>query len=149
VRFLLFHHYVNNHKVWRPKAIFTTNRDGLENPEELKALIEEALDADKAEEIETIDLRGHTAMADFMIVASGRSSRQVSALADRLHDRLRARGLKDIRIEGKAEGNWVIVDAGDIIVHLFRPEVRDFYDIEKMWNSPAFTEKAESAQKRL
>lgn len=71
-----------------------------------------------------------------MIVATGRSSRQVAALASRLEERLRARGLKNVRIEGMAEGNWVIVDAGDIVVHLFRPEVREFYGIEKMWRSP-------------
>ncbi len=111
---------------------------GQERPEQLKTLIEQSLDADKAEEIEIIDLRGQTALADYMIVASGRSSRQVVALAQKLEDRLKSRGFKHIRTEGTDQGNWVIVDAGDVIVHLFRPEVREFYNIEKMWNLPAF-----------
>lgn len=72
-------------------------------------------------------------MADYIIVASGRSSRQVSALADKLRDRLKASGHQNVQIEGKDQCNWVILDAGDIIVHLFKPEVREFYNIEKMW----------------
>lgn len=95
----------------------------------------ESLDADKAEDIETIDLRGQTAIADYMIVASGRSSRQVGALAEKLQDRLKAMGYKDVRIEGREQCNWVIVDAGDVVIHLFRPEVREFYNIEKMWRA--------------
>ena len=87
-------------------------------------------------DIETIDLKDQSALADYMIVASGTSSRQVIALADKLRDRLSGYGYKDIRVEGQNDGNWVIVDAGDIIIHLFRPEVRDFYQIEKMWRVP-------------
>jgi ribosome-associated protein len=98
--------------------------------------VETSLDADKAERITTIDLRGQSALADFMVIASGRSSRQVSALAEKLRDRLKARGVRDIRIEGVDKGDWAIVDAGDIIVHIFRPEVRDYYDLEKMWQTP-------------
>lgn len=71
-----------------------------------------------------------------MIVASGRSSRQVGALAEKLRDRLKGCGLTDVRLEGMENCNWVVVDAGDIIVHLFKPEVREFYNIEKMWNTP-------------
>lgn len=116
-------------------AILRTYTTGPNSPEALKALILESLDADKAEEIETIDLTGQTAIADYMIVASGRSSRQVGALAEKLQDRLKAKGYKDVRIEGREQCNWVIVDAGDVIVHLFRPEVRAFYNIEKMWRA--------------
>lgn len=104
------------------------------SPEKIRTLIEQSLDADKAEDINTIDLRGQTSIADYMIVASGRSSRQVGALAEKLCDRLKASGLKNVRIEGKSTCDWVIVDAGDVIIHLFRPEVRDFYNIEKMWS---------------
>lgn len=93
----------------------------------------ETLDSDKAEDIELIDLKNQSALADYMIVASGRSSRQVVALAERLKEKLHLNGLETIRTEGTAQGNWVVVDAGDIIVHLFRPEVREFYNIEKMW----------------
>lgn len=106
---------------------------GQKTPEALKALIIESLDADKAEEIDTIDLKGQTALADYMIIASGRSSRQVGALAERLQERIKAHGFGDAKIEGRETCNWVIVDAGDIIVHLFRPEVRAYYNLEGMW----------------
>ena len=85
-------------------------------------------------DIEVIDIKGQSAIADYIIVASGTSTTQVKGLADRLKDRLNGRGYKHIRIEGAAQGDWVIVDAGDIVVHLFRPEVREFYNIEKMWS---------------
>lgn len=108
------------------------------SPETLKSLIEQSLDADKAEQIETIDLRGQTDFADFMIVASGTSTRHVAALAEKIQERLKARGYGDVRIEGRELCNWVVVDAGDVVVHIFRPEVREYYNIEKMWrNGPA------------
>lgn len=96
-------------------------------------MIEESLDLDKAQDIKTIDLKGQTSIADYMIVASGTSTRQVAALAEKIRDRLKAKGLEYVRIEGMEQCNWVVLDAGDVIVHLFRPEVRDFYNIEKMW----------------
>ena len=98
-----------------------------------KDLIVQSLDADKAEDIKIIDLQSQSAIADYMIVATGTSSRHVSALASKLKDRLEARGIKGIKIEGLAQSDWVAFDAGDIIVHLFREEVREFYNIEKMW----------------
>lgn len=78
-----------------------------------------------------------SALADYIIVASGTSSTQIKSMANKLKDRLNVRGIKDIRIEGASQGDWVVLDMGDIVVHLFRPEVRDFYNIEKMWNMPA------------
>lgn len=116
--------------------ILTSPNDSFKSPEQMKAFIQRSLDADKAENIEVIDLRNQSAIADYMIVATGRSSRQVSALADKLRNRLNSRGVKQVRIEGADQGNWVVVDAGDIIIHLFRPEVREFYNIEKMWRAP-------------
>lgn len=113
-----------------------THASSVTDTLEMKTLIEESLDNDKAENIETIDLRGQTAIADFMIVCTGRSSRQVAALADHIKEKLTAQGLKGIRIEGADQADWVIVDAGDVIVHIFRPEVREFYNIEKMWRMP-------------
>ncbi len=105
-------------------------------PQILKDLIEQSLDADKALDITVIDLKGQSSgLADYMIVASGTSSRHVNALASKLKDRLLARGVKGINTEGMAQSDWVVLDAGDIIVHLFRPEVRDFYNIEKMWGA--------------
>ena len=102
----------------------------------MKALVESSLDADKALNITTIALDDTTALADFMIVASGSSSRHVVAMAEKLKDRLSVRGHKGMRIEGAESGDWVVLDIGDIIVHLFRPEVRAFYNIEKMWAQP-------------
>lgn len=91
------------------------------------------MDADKATNITTIDLSEHSPLADYMIIASGTSSRHVGALAQKLRDKLEMNGVKNIRIEGIGTSDWVVLDAGDVIVHLFRPEVRSFYNIEKMW----------------
>ena len=96
-----------------------------------------ALDQDGAEEVVAIDLRGKSPMADHMVVASGRSSRHVTAIAEKLIARLKHdRGLVG-RAEGKDHGDWALIDAGDVIVHIFRPEVRAFYQLEKMWQTPA------------
>lgn len=116
-------------------AILTYEPHGHLSPSEMKTLIEQSLDADKAEDIVTIDLSGQSALADYMIVASGTSSRHVSALADKLKTRLEIKGVKGIRSEGQSQADWVVIDAGDVIVHLFRPEVREFYNIEKMWGA--------------
>jgi ribosome-associated protein len=92
-----------------------------------------SLDDDKAEDVVPIDLRGRSTIADYMVVASGRSTRQVGAIAEKLMDRLKeAHGLI-CRVEGKGQGDWVLIDCGDVIVHVFRPEVREFYQLEKMW----------------
>jgi ribosome-associated protein len=92
-----------------------------------------SLDDDKAEEVVTIPLRGRSEMADFMVVCSGRSTRQVASIADKLMDRLKQSHGVICKAEGKETGDWVLIDAGDVIVHVFRPEVRDFYQLEKMW----------------
>ncbi|WP_241559903.1 ribosome silencing factor [Solirhodobacter olei] len=92
-----------------------------------------SLDDDKAEDVVTIDLRGRSDVADYMVVCSGRSSRQVTAIAEKLADRLKQDAGLACKIEGKATGDWVLIDAGDVIVHVFRPEVREFYQLEKMW----------------
>ena len=87
----------------------------------------------KAEDTVTIDLTGKTAFADAMVVTSGRSNRHVGAVADRVLEGLKKAGVPDARVEGMPHCDWVLIDAGDIILHVFRPEVRAFYDIEKMW----------------
>lgn len=115
-------------------AIFTHDTHGP-GPEELKGIVERALDADKAEDIATIHLDGQSALADYMIIASGTSSRHVASLAKKLKQRLEIQGVKSIHIEGMDRADWVAMDLGDIIVHLFRPEVRSFYNMEKMWGS--------------
>jgi ribosome-associated protein len=98
-----------------------------------------SLDGDKAENIVTINLEGRSALADAAVIASGRSSRHVAAIADHLARRLKEGGYGTRPVSGAAAGDWVLVDAGDVIVHVFRPEVRDYYDLEGMWNvgSPA------------
>lgn len=97
------------------------------------AAILKSLDDDKAEDIVQIDLRGKSAIGDYMVICSGRSSRQVSAISEKLTDRLKREHGVPSRIEGKETGDWVLIDTGDVIVHVFRPEVRDFYQLEKMW----------------
>jgi ribosome-associated protein len=101
--------------------------------------IAKALATNKAEDVNIIDLGKQCSFADFMIVATGRGSRHVSALADYVVQAARKQGGKVLSIEGKETGDWVLIDTGDIIVHLFRPEVRDFYGLEKMWSIPTTT----------
>ena len=98
-------------------------------------LVFNTLKDDKAEDIITIDLAGKSTIADHMVVASGRSTRQVSAIAEKLSRKLKEAFGIPVRIEGKAAGDWVLIDAGDVIVHVFRPEVREFYQLEKMWHA--------------
>jgi ribosome-associated protein len=92
-----------------------------------------SLDDDKAEEVVTIPLAGKSEMADHMVICSGRSSRQVQSIAEKLTDRLKHDHGVICKVEGKESGDWVLIDAGDVIVHIFRPEVREFYQLEKMW----------------
>lgn len=102
-------------------------------PDRIRDLILQSLDEDKAEDTVVIDLQGKTSLADYMVVTSGRSARQVGAMADHLLDKLKELGIRGVDAEGMPQCDWVLVDAGDVIVHLFRPEVRAFYNIEKMW----------------
>ena len=102
--------------------------------EALQTLIVSSLENSKAEEIVTIPLDPAAALADAMIVASGRSSRHVSAVAERLIDDLRKAGWRDYSVEGLETADWVLLDLGDVIVHIFRPEVRTLYNLEKLWS---------------
>lgn len=103
--------------------------------DDLNRLIVETLDQNKAEDIVSINLMGKTSLADYMIIASGGSGRHVSALADYLNKALKEDGRTEVAIEGLENADWVLLDCGDIIVHIFRPEVRDFYALEKMWTA--------------
>ncbi|MGB1077194.1 MAG: ribosome silencing factor [Bdellovibrionales bacterium] len=105
------------------------------NLNDLKDLLVDTLDAQKAEDIHSIDLKGTGFPADYMIIASGRSARQVVGLAENIIDKLASLDIKEVKKEGMSAGDWVILDTGDIILHLFRPEVRLFYNIEKMWET--------------
>ena len=101
--------------------------------EEILRLVLARIDDMKAEDTVTINLTGKSALADFLVVTSGRSNRQVGAIADRLLEDLHKAGVRDVRVEGMPHCDWVLIDAGDVIVHVFRPEVRVFYNLEKMW----------------
>ena len=103
-------------------------------------LVLASLEDSKAENIVPIDIQGKSSLGDHMVVASGRSHRHVSAVADHLLKALKDAGLGKARVEGLQSADWVLIDAGDIIVHVFRPEVRDFYNIEKMWLTPDLDE---------
>ena len=92
-----------------------------------------SLDDDKAEDVVVIDLSGKSEMADHMVICSGRSSRQVASISEKLVDRLKQELGVLSKVEGKDAGDWVLIDTGDVVVHVFRPEVREFYQLEKMW----------------
>ena len=104
---------------------------------ELLELIIQSLESDKAEDIVQIDLRGRSSIGDYMVVASGRSTRQVAAISEKLVDKIKQTTGRTSKIEGKDTGDWVLIDTGDVIVHVFRPEVREFYQLEKMWLTPS------------
>lgn len=103
-------------------------------PSELLKRILASLDDDKAENIVTIDLEGRSALCDAAVIASGRSSRHVAAMAEHLARKLKEGGYGTRPVNGQGQGDWVLVDAGDVIVHIFRPEVREYYDLEGMWS---------------
>lgn len=103
--------------------------------DELLALVLASLDEDAAEDVVNIPLAGKSEIADHMVVASGRSSRHVGALAEKLADRIKKATGRLSRSEGKELGDWVLLDCGDVVVHIFRPEVREYYDLEKLWTS--------------
>ena len=102
-------------------------------PGSLHELVLKSLDDDQGQEIVSISLAGKSSIADHMVIASGRSSRQVAAMAQKLGERVKKGGFGSARIEGLPAADWVLIDAGDVIVHLFRPEVRSFYNLERMW----------------
>lgn len=103
----------------------------------LRDVVRASLDDDKAADIVEIDLSEKSSVTDVMIVASGRSQRHVSAIANHALRSLKDVGVKNLRVEGLANADWVLIDAGDLVLHLFRPEVRDFYNLEKLWDADA------------
>ena len=103
----------------------------------LHALILDQLDEDQAQETISIPLAGKSSIADHMVIASGRSTRHVSAIAEKLAQRIKQEAGRSVRVEGLPNADWVLIDAGDVIVHLFKEEVRRFYDLERLWGAPA------------
>ncbi len=100
----------------------------------LHDLVLSQLDDDQAQDIVSIPLAGKSSIADYMVIASGRSTRQVAAMAQKLAERIKQEGHGPVRLEGLPAADWVLIDAGDVVVHLFRPEVRSFYNLERMWS---------------
>jgi ribosome-associated protein len=119
--------------------------DGAEQAEALHDLVLRSLDDDKAVEVVSIPLAGKSNIADYMVIASGRSTRQVAAMAQKLSERIKRDLGRSVRVEGLPVADWVLIDADDVIVHLFRPEVRSFYNLERMW---AFEDSAPAAATR-
>lgn len=111
------------------------------NVEAQQALIHKILDDGKAEDILTIDLRGKSPLSDFMMIASGRVQRHVNALTDDILKKLKEAKVEKLSVEGLQECDWVLIDTGDIILHIFRPEVREFYNLERMWSTPTIPQK--------
>ena len=101
---------------------------------DLKSVVVSTLDLNKAQDIVTIDLKDKSSMADYMIIASGTSSRHIQALSEQVLEKLKANGINNSRIEGKESGDWKLVDGIDLIVHIFNPEKRKFYELEKIWS---------------
>lgn len=113
-----------------PNVLRSPDADGVEA---LHKLVLSSLDDDQAVETVSIPLAGKSSIADYMVVASGRSTRQVASMANKLAERIKAECGRTARVEGLPTADWVLIDAGDVIVHLFRPEVRSFYNLERMW----------------
>ena len=124
-------------------AIAAKKKD--QSPRALLALIEKSLADDKAVDVVAIDLAGKTLIADYMVVASGTSHRHVGAMSEHLAQRLKSVGVAPLSVEGAAQCDWVLVDGRDVIVHLFRPEVRAFYNLEKMWSVDLATDAERAA----
>ncbi len=99
----------------------------------IQAVIVESLEADKAEAVVSLDLEGRASFADRMVIATGIADRQISAMATHLEEKLEGIGIKRVQIEGAAGSDWVLIDAGDIVIHLFKPESRELYGLERMW----------------
>lgn len=126
-----------------PKSTHAPHDDGaIERAEALHGLVLRSLDDDKAVDVVSIPLSGKSNIADYMVIASGRSTRQVAAMAQKLSERIKRDLGRGVRVEGLPVADWVLIDADDVIVHLFRPEVRSFYNLERMW---AFEDSAPAA----
>ncbi len=111
-----------------------SRRNSTNSSEDLLALVEQLIAKEKGEDITVISLQGKSTIADYMVIASGRSNRQVASIADKLCEEIKKEGYGVPRIEGKSEADWVLIDGSDVIIHLFRPEVREFYQLEKLWS---------------
>ena len=130
---MISHHIKIKRKGKDLKEINISKASTVINSKQVLKLITTSLDDDKAEDIVTIPLQGKSAMADYMVVASGTSSRQITAMAEHIEYKLKKNKIVILGLEGLRQADWILIDANDVIVHLFRPEVRKFYGLERMW----------------
>ncbi len=119
--------------VFEERVSYTYIMTQFSSPQALKDFIEEFLTLKKAQDVVSINLSGRSSYADFLVIATGTSQRHVGSLAETLREELKKKGIKNIHIEGMPQCDWVLVDAGDVVIHIFRPEVRTVYNLEKMW----------------
>lgn len=124
-------------RAFEGEAAISVADDALQETQDLLSIIVRSLDDDKAVEPVTIDLSGKTTVADAMVIASGTSQRHIAAMAEKLLERLKRTGRSGLKVEGGEGSDWVLIDVGDVIVHLFKPEARSFYNLEKLWEAPA------------
>jgi ribosome-associated protein len=125
-----------NHSATASKSHSTGKQTGVSATEQAHSTVLASLEDFKAEDIVSIDIEGKSPMADRLIIASGRSNRHVASLAEHVITALKEKGLGLPRVEGMPSADWVLIDQGDVIIHIFRPEVRAFYNLEKMWQTP-------------
>lgn len=125
-----------NTKQGRTKLIAQSEK-AIPNGDQVLEFVNAYLDDDKAENVVVVDLEGKTEIADYLVVATGTSQRHVGAMTHHIQRNLKLEGVQGVAIEGAPQCDWVLIDAGDVIIHLFRPEVRDFYNLEKIWMAPA------------
>jgi ribosome-associated protein len=130
----------------KPSVKLSSSANDLSPEPMLLARIQSSLDDDKAEDIVTIDLTGRSSLTDAIVVATGRSARHVTALAENLARRLKDWGYGAARMEGLSQGDWVLIDAGDVVAHIFRAEVRAYYDLEGMWSVDEVSHRRRSAE---
>ena len=122
-------------RVRKPPEAIPTPADQQHRLNQLQAVIVESLEADKAEEVVLLDLAGRAAFTDRMVIATGLADRQITAMATHIEEKLSEAGIKRVQIEGAGGSDWVLIDAGDIVVHLFKPEARALYGLERMWGA--------------
>jgi ribosome-associated protein len=129
--------FLQEHRTHSEDTVITSTRmkSSAPTPEQTLALIEQSLDDDQATDVKIVPLAGKSSIADYMVIATGTSTRRVGAMSEHLLEKLKSAGVTGLSAEGRGGNDWVLIDAGDVIVHLFRPDVRAYYDLDKLWEA--------------